>query len=779
MFWLKDKTVLITGGTGSFGKRCAQVLLEQTQLRRLILLSRDEQKHVNLRRNHFPPDRFPQVRYFVGDVRDQARLRTAFRGVDFVIHAAAMKHVDMAEYNPQECIATNVGGAQNVIQAAIDCGVRKVVALSTDKAASPINLYGATKLCSDKLFVASNSLAGHDGARFSVVRYGNVLNSNGSVVPFFLKQRATGVLPITDPNMSRFIITLEQGVWFVLDAMQKMTGGEVFVPKIPSVTIMDIARAVAPECPTKIVGIRPGEKLHECMIPADEARLAVEFDDHFVIKPSQRTWDTSTPWYEKSGRPCGNGFSYSSDSNDRWLNPQELRELIKAEYPRAFRNELPQPIVPCQFPAPPNAAVSTRSSATSQMKSRLRIGASDVTNSQQPVLPYSRQSIDESDIRAVSRVLRGNFLTTGPTVKRFESAIAELCGATHAVSFCNGTAALHAAVSALEIGPGDEVIVPAITFVATANAAVYCGAIPVFADVCPTTLLIDPADVEKKITSKTRAIIAVDYAGQTCDWLQLRDIAIRHNLKLIADSCHALGGQSYGRPVARWADLTCCSFHPVKQITTCEGGMVITNNDAHSGALQQFRNHGINSDHHQRAAAGNLTYDMQALGYNFRLSDVHAALGLSQLEKLPQWTAERREIANLYRRRLGEIPWAEPLDIDADATHGHHLFVVRWQSCPTAVDRDKALAMLREKGVQANIHYRPVYQHSFYQELLRDHPVSVCPNAERAFREILSLPIFPAMSCDDVHRVCNAIVEIGGGIGQDSKSNEKGAAKAA
>lgn len=777
MFWLKDKTVLITGGTGSFGKRCAQVLLEQTQLRRLILLSRDEQKHVNLRRNHFPPDRFPQVRYFVGDVRDQARLRTAFRGVDFVIHAAAMKHVDMAEYNPQECIATNIGGAQNVIQASIDCGVQRVVALSTDKAASPINLYGATKLCSDKLFVASNSLAGHDGTRFSVVRYGNVLNSNGSVVPFFLKQRSTGVLPITDPNMSRFIITLEQGVWFVLDAMQKMAGGEVFVPKIPSVTILDIARAVAPECKTKVVGIRPGEKLHECMIPADEARLAVEFDDHFVIKPSQRSWDNCIPWYEKSGKPCSNGFSYASDSNDRWLNPAELRELIQAEYPRAFKSETSPSTAPGQSPSLPSAPAVCP--AASQMKSRLRIGASDVTTSHQTDLPYSRQCIDESDIRAVTTTLRGNYLTTGPAVKRFESAIAELCGATHAVSFCNGTAALHAAVSVLGIGPGDEVIVPAITFVATANASVYCGAMPVFADVCPATLLIDPADIERKTTSRTRAIIAVDYAGQTCDWRHLRDLARRHNLKLIADSCHALGGQSHGRPVARWADMTCCSFHPVKQITTCEGGMVITNSESHNIALKQFRNHGINSDHHQRAIEGNLIYDMQSLGFNFRLSDVHATLGLSQLEKLPQWTTRRQEIADLYRARLAETSWVKPLEINSGSTHGHHLFVVRWQSNEANVDRDAALAILREKGIQANIHYRPVYQHSFYQELLRDQPASICSNAERAFAEIISLPIFPAMTCDDVNRVCDAINEIGSGVARSNISSTDGTARVA
>ncbi|MEM7457511.1 MAG: UDP-N-acetylglucosamine 4,6-dehydratase (inverting) [Planctomycetota bacterium] len=328
MFWLKDRTVLITGGTGSFGKSCASYLLEHAGVRKLIIFSRDEQKHVAMRREMFPTDRYPQIRYFVGDVRDRDRLKRAMKGVDFVIHAAAMKHVDMAEYNPQECIATNIGGAENVINAAIDCGVSKVVALSTDKAATPINLYGATKLCSDKLFVAANSLAGEDGTRFSVVRYGNVLCSNGSVVPLFQRLAATGELPITDPMMTRFIITLQQGVELVINAFEKMEGGEVFVPKIPSTTIMDIARAVAPHCATRVVGIRPGEKMHECMIPEDEARQTLEFDDHYIIEPAYRSWTSQPPAYASEGVRVPPGFSYASDNNDQWLDPAALRLLI-------------------------------------------------------------------------------------------------------------------------------------------------------------------------------------------------------------------------------------------------------------------------------------------------------------------------------------------------------------------------------------------------------------------------------------------------------------------
>jgi UDP-N-acetylglucosamine 4,6-dehydratase len=305
--------------------------LRQSGVRRLIVFSRDEQKHVRMQREIFPAERFPQMRYFVGDVRDGERLRRALAGVDYVIHAAAMKHVDIAEYNPQECIRTNIHGAENVINACLDCGIDRVVALSTDKAANPVNLYGATKLCSDKLFVAANALSGERGTRFSVVRYGNVLGSNGSVVPFFEQQAKQGELTITDPRMTRFIITLEQGVQFVLNSFRKMGGGEVFVPKIPSVTVQDIAEAVAPGVSTRVIGIRPGEKLHECMVPADEAHRTLEFRDHFIIMPTLRTWTPVEPEYVRLGQRCPDDFCYASDNNPEFLTATQMRVLIQRD----------------------------------------------------------------------------------------------------------------------------------------------------------------------------------------------------------------------------------------------------------------------------------------------------------------------------------------------------------------------------------------------------------------------------------------------------------------
>lgn len=326
---LNGKNVLVTGGTGSFGKRFVRCVLEEYQPRRLIVFSRDELKQFEMR-SEFPEARYPAMRYFIGDVRDRERLYRAFDGVDVVVHAAALKQVPAAEYNPLEAIKTNVMGAANVIDAAVDRNVERVIALSTDKAANPINLYGATKLCSDKLFVAANAYAGKHVSRFSVVRYGNVVGSRGSVIPFFLKARETGKLPITDARMTRFWITLDQGVRFVLRCLEMMHGGEIFVPKIPSMNIMDLARAVAPDCQYEFVGIRPGEKLHEVLVPEDDARRSLEYDDYFLVQPDLAFWSIERTNHN-GGKPCADGFRYSSDSNGRRLTVEALREFLVRE----------------------------------------------------------------------------------------------------------------------------------------------------------------------------------------------------------------------------------------------------------------------------------------------------------------------------------------------------------------------------------------------------------------------------------------------------------------
>lgn len=324
-----DKSILITGGTGSFGRKFIKIILEKYYPKRVIVYSRDELKQFEMQQV-FNQD---CMRYFIGDVRDVARLERAMYQVNYVVHAAALKQVPAAEYNPMECIKTNINGAQNVIDAAIACGVEKVIALSTDKAANPVNLYGATKLCSDKLFTAANNLVGDRNTKFSVVRYGNVVGSRGSVVPFFKKLIADGAkeLPVTDERMTRFWLRLEDGVEFVLKNFQRMQGGEIFIPKIPSMRIVDLVKAMAPELSMKVIGIRPGEKLHEVMCPSDIYYDTIEFSDHFVIKPSIKFWegaDYTVNALGEKGKPVPDGFEYNSGTNPHFLTVEELRAML-------------------------------------------------------------------------------------------------------------------------------------------------------------------------------------------------------------------------------------------------------------------------------------------------------------------------------------------------------------------------------------------------------------------------------------------------------------------
>jgi len=326
---LNDKRILITGGTGSLGKKLVEIILKKyPDVKRLVILSRDELKQFEMEQE-FPASKYPCMRYFLGDIRDVDRLRRAFEGIDVVIHAAALKQVPAAEYNPFEFIKTNVLGAQNIIDACLDCGVKTVVALSTDKAAAPINLYGATKLCSDKLFVAANNIKGNNPIKFSVVRYGNVMGSNGSVIPFFIKKRTEGKLPITDPSMTRFNISLQGGVDMVMHAIEHAWGGEIFIPKIPSYKITDVAKAIAPECELEIIGIRPGEKIHEEMITSSDSFNTYDLGKYYTILPSVQNFDINEYVKTFNAQKVSEGFNYNSGTNLEWESVESLRKLIE------------------------------------------------------------------------------------------------------------------------------------------------------------------------------------------------------------------------------------------------------------------------------------------------------------------------------------------------------------------------------------------------------------------------------------------------------------------
>ena len=377
----------------------------------------------------------------------------------------------------------------------------------------------------------------------------------------------------------------------------------------------------------------------------------------------------------------------------------------------------------------------------------------------QAPLPYGHQSVDEEDIKAVVEVLRSEWLTTGPMVAEFERAFADSVGAKEAVAVSSGTAALHASIYSLGIGPGDEVIVPAMTFAASANCVVFQGATPVFADVCPDTLLLDPDAVGAKITSRTKAIVSVDYAGQPCDYDALKDISERYGLSLVADACHALGGSHNGAPVGSLADLNTFSLHPVKNITAGEGGVVTSQNSELAQRVSSFRNHGITTDFRQRETQGSWFYEMEDLGYNYRITDIQCALGDRQLRKLSAFVARRRDIARRYDTDLAEFPEVEPLLVRPSVSHAYHLYVIRLVLERLRATRDEVFSALRAEGIGVNVHYRPVHLHRYYRQRFGT-GLGLCPVSEAAYEKILSLPIFPSMTDADVDDVIGALGKV-------------------
>jgi len=372
------------------------------------------------------------------------------------------------------------------------------------------------------------------------------------------------------------------------------------------------------------------------------------------------------------------------------------------------------------------------------------------------LIPYGRQFIDEEDIEAVVSVLKSDWLTTGPKVEEFEAAIAEYVGAKYAVAVNSGTAALHSAMFALDVKSPDEVIVPPLSFAATANSVVYQGGTPVFVDVQSDTLLIDPKKIEEKITQKTKAIITVDYAGQPCDYDEINRIAEKHNLKVVSDSCHALGAEYKDKKVGSFSDLTVFSFHPVKHITTGEGGMIVTNSQEYADRLKMFRNHGIDSDFKQRERIGSWFYEMKTLGYNYRLTDLQCALGISQLNKLESFLSKRREIAKIYDKAFFNTRYVAPISNRANTLNAYHLYVVKFEFDQLGMERKTLFRKLREKGIGVNVHYIPIHLHPFYKNKYNINN-GLCPNCERAYKQILSLPIHPLLHKNDLTYIIDTV----------------------
>jgi len=380
-------------------------------------------------------------------------------------------------------------------------------------------------------------------------------------------------------------------------------------------------------------------------------------------------------------------------------------------------------------------------------------------------IPGTRQTIEEDDVQAITAAMGESLLTTGPRVEEFENQFAKATKSRFAVAVSSGTAALHAAVHGCGVKANDEVIVPAISFVATANVALYENAKPVFADLEPDTLRIDVRDVERKITSNTKAIIAMDYGGQPCDYAGLRELADRHRLMLIADACHSLGGSFGARPVGSLADCSCFSLHPAKQITSGEGGMITTDDQEIAAKMKAFRNHGIGSNHRQRQREVTHRYTMEELGYNYRLTDIQSALGLSQLKKLARFTRRRNEVADVYDDLLQTFDFMTPLKTVSGVRHARHLYVVKWNEAACGVSRDEAFRQMRSRGIGVNVHYQPIYQQPFYQRKIAAGEIASpnCPSADEAYQSILSLPVFPSMTLREISFVIESLHEIATG----------------
>lgn len=746
---LHNARLLITGGTGSFGKKFVETVLRRFPgIQRLVIFSRDELKQFEMAQQ-FPPEKFPSIRFFIGDVRDRDRIKRALEGVDTVIHAAAMKQVPTAEYNPFECIKTNVIGAQNLIESVLDSSVSRVVALSTDKAAAPINLYGATKLCSDKLFVAANNLRGHRDLRLSVVRYGNVMGSRGSVIPFFLDRRHTGTLPITDPEMTRFNITLDEAVELVFHALEQSLGGEIFVPKIPSYRITDLAQAIGPDCLTPVVGIRAGEKLHEEMITPSDSPSTIEAKSHYIIVPmlSDRRRDDVLAEYaaHHGATPTPQDFHYSSGENSQWLNVAQIRDLIREQVDADF--------------AVPGMPYSNNGNGNGKPHS---------------IIPYGRQSISEDDIQAVVDVLRSDNLTQGPMVPQFEKAVADYCGAMHAVAVNSATSALHIACLALGVGPGDRVWTSPNTFVASANCARYCGASVDFVDIDPVSYNMCPRQLAEKLELADRqgtlpkVVIPVHFAGQPCDMAAIHALAERYGFSIIEDASHAIGAKYLNTVIGdcAYSDITVFSFHPVKIITTGEGGVATSRSGELARRMQLLRCHGITREpgELEHPNEGPWYYEQQMLGYNYRMTDLQAALGVSQLKNLEPWIARRHELADTYDAELGELPLILP-SRRSGSRSALHLYVVQLDSDATTTDRQAVFQQLREAGIGVTVHYIPVHTQPDFKQ--SGFCKGMFPIAEEYYSRCLSLPMYSGMTVEQQQRVI-AVVQRTVGVGSNT-----------
>ncbi len=732
---ISGKTILITGGTGSFGTKAIEQFLQEN-VKSIIIYSRDEYKQHLLRMQH----KDHRVTFIIGDVRDKERLLESSRGVDIIIHAAAMKHIDICEQNPGEAYKTNVEGTRNIVSAAIANNIPICINLSADKAVYPAGVYGRTKAESEQIFIEGNIFSHQNlkRCRFVNLRYSNVLGSRGSVVEIFEEKLRRGeTVTVLNEKMIRLIVTQDQIVSLVKYATQSAVGGETFLIESPVLKISDLAHAM-----NKKIGkgnvevrqeIREGEKYDAVLLSQEESQrtLVTPNAPHYLVllpRNGLLPREAFTPIH--GSIPFAKG-EYGTH-NARYATQEEVITMIY------------------------DKQQSSHVSVANQAEKPALEGGTPV---RETFLPYATQWIGEEEKREVLSVLDSEWLTTGPKVKQFEEDIAKYVGAKYAIALNSGTAALHCCVGALDLEPGDEVITTPFTFLATANVIVYVGATPILVDIDPVTCNIDPEEIRKKITSRTKAIIPVHYGGQPCNMDEIRAIAQEHNLAVIEDAAHALSAEYKGKRIGALSDMTIFSFHPVKNITTAEGGIITTNDERLAKLCVMHRTHGITKEAMERYGKNaDWGYDMQRLGHRYNMTEFQAALGIAQLKKLERFQKRREEIVAQYNNSFADLPLVLP-QVSSDVKNAWHLYYIRIKPNMLRVDRNNIIKALKAENLGVNVHYIPIHLHSYYQKNYGCKK-SDFPKTEEVYENIITLPLFPKMSEQDVQDVINGVKKV-------------------
>ncbi len=672
-----NKNILITGGTGNLGKNFVKILLEEYKPNKIVIYSRDEF------RQHEMQKKFDNtcMRYLIGDIRDQSRLSLAMKNINFVIHAATLKNISITEYNPTECIKTNILGVNNIIHAAIENNVEKVISLSSNTSVTPNNLYESTILTSDKLLVASNSLvAKEQRTQFSVVRYNNTFESEDYVSSYFQKLINMGIDSniINEIQNSNVFFTIKNAVDFVLKSFERMTGGEIFSPKVLSRNITTLSLSLSDNQKHKIVDMYNSDQIKNNDSIKCNTTTTIEFDDHYVIKPTHQS------------------------TNDDFLE-NNIGE--KAHLTRKF-------------------------------------------------IPYGKQLIEQDDINGVIDVLTSDFLTTGPKVKEFEDLLSNYCDAKYTVAVSNGTAALHLASMVL-LNKGDTVLTTPNSFLATSNAILYVGAKPVFIDIDDDGN-IDLELCEKYIQNNptVKAIYAVAFSGNMINQEKLQYLRKKYNIIILEDCAHAIGAKFGDIKAGSCTNSDCSifSFHPVKHLTTAEGGAITTNSKEIYTKLLQLRNHGMYKD----LSMDPWEYEMTDLGYNYRITDLQCALGLTQLKKLNLFLERRFEIAKNYDYALKNTI-VEPL-YTFDGNSAYHLYVVKVDFSKLSISRVDMFNMLRDKHIGVQLHYMPINKQPYYKGL--GYGKELIPKMDKYYEQCFSLPMYPLLNNEEQKYIIKTLFEV-------------------